>query len=206
MLQLFLKHTLVIRKDTYDNFITKESSDRRFLLQFNIYFDIRSRKSRQEWINIRRIANNLDIWYSQLASSDFAVCHDRSWPCVLSRRRVVDVVVVASKAGGGERFPRNPREIIVGSWTTAAYLPFSITVLSPRSMCILNFHIDIRPSFATHFSSDLKLLWPRFYEISSPTIWKFHCFNFNSPFFLGEANYARWNGSMKIKFIDFDIL
>lgn len=48
MLQLFLKHTLLIRKNTYDNFITKESSDRRFLLQFNIYFDIRSRKSRQE--------------------------------------------------------------------------------------------------------------------------------------------------------------
>lgn len=105
IVQLFLKHTLLIRKNTYDNFITKESSDRRFLLQFKIYFDIRSRKSRQEWINIRRIANNLDIWYSQLASSDFAVCHDRSWPCVLSRRRVVDVVVVASKAGGGERFP-----------------------------------------------------------------------------------------------------
>lgn len=134
-------------------------------------------KSKQEWINIRRVANNLDIWYSQLAPSDFAVCHDRSWPCVLSRRRRRRCRIERGRGGG---FPRNPREIIVGSWTTAAYLPFSMTVLSPRSMCILNFHIDIRSSFAMHFSSDLKLLWPRFYEISSLTTWKFHCFNFNS--------------------------
>lgn len=134
------------------------------------------------------------VWFRGLPRSVVAVRIESSSSSSLSHRE---------RKGG--RFPRNPREIIVGSWTTAAYLPFSMTVLSPRSMCILNFHIDIRSSFAMHFSSDLKLLWPRFYEISSLTTWKFHCFNFNS--FWELANYVLGgNDSMKIKFIDFDIL
>lgn len=56
-----------------------------------------------DWqINIGRVANNSDIRYSQLAPSDFAVCHDRS--------RVVVVVVVegGGRGGGGEDFPGKP--------------------------------------------------------------------------------------------------